>query len=98
MDFDLNEEQRLLQDSVTRLLSDRYAFAARRNYAKEADGWSKDVWNQYAEMGLLGLPFDESVGGMGATGPETMLVMEAMGKVSILEPYLASIVLGGTAL
>ena len=98
MDFDLNEEQRLLQDSVTRLLSDRYAFTARRNYAKEADGWSKDVWNQYAEMGLLGLPFDESVGGMGASGTETMLVMEAMGKVSILEPYLASVVLGGTAL
>ena len=98
MDFDLNEEQRLLQDSVTRLLADHYAFTARRTYARAPEGWSKEVWAQFAEMGLLGLPFDESVGGMGATGTETMLVMEAMGKVSILEPYLASIVLGGTAL
>ena len=98
MDFDLNEEQRLLQDSVTRLLADHYAFTARRTYARAPEGWSKEVWAQFAEMGLLGLPFDESVGGMGASGTETMLVMEAMGKVSILEPYLASIVLGGTAL
>lgn len=98
MDFDLNEEQRLLQDSVSRLLADRYAFTARRLYSREPEGWSKDVWHQFAEMGLLGLPFDESVGGMGATGVETMLVMEAMGKVGVLEPFLASIVLGGTAL
>jgi alkylation response protein AidB-like acyl-CoA dehydrogenase len=75
MDFDLSEEQRLLQDSVSRLLNDRYAFQTRRAYSREPEGWSKEVWNQYAEMGLLGLPFDESVGGMGATGTEMMLVM-----------------------
>ncbi len=98
MDFSLSEEQRLLQDSVSRLLSDRYAFTARRAYAQEADGWSREMWQQYADMGLLGLPFDESVGGMGGTGVESMLVMEAFGRSVILEPYLASIVLGGTAL
>jgi len=98
MDFSLSEEQRLLQDSVSRLLSDKYAFTARRNYAKEADGWSREMWQQYADLGLLGLPFDESVGGMGATGVESMLVMEAFGRSVILEPYLASVILGGTAL
>jgi len=98
MDFELNEEQRLLQDSVSRLLSDRYDFQTRRTYSRAPEGWSKEVWSQYADMGLLGLPFDESVGGMGASGTEMMLVMEAMGKVAILEPYLASVVLGGTAL
>lgn len=97
MDFDLNEEQRLLQDSVSRLLSDRYAFTARRGFSREADGWSHEMWRQYGELGLLGLPFDESVGGMGASGVETMLVMEAFGRAAVLEPYLASVVLGGTA-
>jgi pimeloyl-CoA dehydrogenase small subunit len=98
MDFDLSEEQRLLQDSVGRLLSDHYAFTARRNFSREPDGWSHDMWRQYGELGILGLPFDESVGGMGATGVETMLVMEAFGRAAILEPYLASVVLGGTAI
>ena len=97
MDFSFSDEQRLLQDSVSRLLSDRYSFMARRGFSREADGWSRDLWRQYADMGLLGLPFDESVGGMGGTGVESMIVMEAMGRAAILEPYLASVVLGGTA-
>jgi len=98
MDFSLSEEQRLLQDSVSRLMADKYAFTARRNFAKEADGWSREMWQQYGDLGLLGLPFSEDVGGMGATGVESMLVMEAFGKAVILEPYLASIIMGGTAL
>lgn len=98
MDFSLSEEQRLLQDSVTRLLADKYAFTTRRAYAREADGWSREMWQHYADLGLLGLPFDETYGGMGASGVESMLVMEAFGRAAILEPYLASIILGGTAL
>ena len=98
MDFDLTEEQRLLRDSVERLLADRYDFAKRRNYAAEPDGWSRALWEQYAELGLLGLPFAESDGGFGGGPIEVMLVMEAFGRVLALEPYLATVVLGGTAL
>jgi pimeloyl-CoA dehydrogenase small subunit len=98
MDFDLTEEQRLLRDSVERLLADRYDFAKRRNYAAEPEGWSRGLWSQYAELGLLGLPFAESDGGFGGGPIEVMLVMEAFGRVLALEPYLATVVLGGTAL
>jgi pimeloyl-CoA dehydrogenase small subunit len=98
MDFDLSEEQRLLQQSVERLLADRYGFAQRRGYLALAEGWSRELWRQYAELGLLGLPFAEEYGGFGGGAVETMLVMQAFGRVLALEPYLASVVLCGTAL
>ena len=98
MDFDLTEEQRLLRESVERLLADHYGFDKRRAYLAEPDGWSRALWARYAELGLLGLPFAENYSGFGGGPIEVMLVMEAFGRVLALEPYLATVVLGGTAL
>ena len=95
MDFELSEEQRLLKESVERLLADRYGFEARQNYAKEPDGWSQALWKQYAELGLTALPFAEEHGGFGGGPVEVMIVMEAFGRALALEPFLASVVLGG---
>jgi pimeloyl-CoA dehydrogenase small subunit len=98
MDFTLSDEQRLLKDSVDRLLADRYAFDQRKNYLKEPHGWSTALWSQFAELGLLGLPFAEEYGGFGGGAVEIMLVMEAFGRALVAEPYLATVVLGGTAI
>ena len=95
MDFDLSEEQRLLKESVDGLLTDSYDFEQRRKYMKEKGGWSKAVWSKLAEQGLLGLPFAEEDGGFGGGGVETMIVMEALGRALVLEPYLATVVIGG---
>src|SRR6266481_224264 len=95
MDFDLSEEQRLLKESVDGLLSSSYDFDARKKYAAEKGGWSKSAWSKLAEQGLLGLPFSEDDGGFGAGPIETMIVMEALGKALVLEPYLATVVIGG---
>jgi pimeloyl-CoA dehydrogenase small subunit len=95
MDFDLSEEQRLLKDSVDGLLNSSYDFDSRKKYSKEKGGWSRSIWNKLAEQGLLGLPFSEDDGGFGAGAVETMIVMEALGKALLLEPYLATVVLGG---
>jgi pimeloyl-CoA dehydrogenase small subunit len=98
MDFDFTEEQRLLRDSVDRLLADRYTFDKRKAYLVEPEGWSRALWSQYAELGLLGLPFAERHGGFDGGGIELMLVMEGFGRALALEPYLATVVLAGTAL
>ena len=98
MDFEFTDEQRLLRDSVDRLLADHYGFAQRRGYLAEPEGWSTALWSRYAEQGLLGLPFAEEYGGFGGGPIEIMLVMEALGRVLALEPYLATVVLGGTVL
>jgi pimeloyl-CoA dehydrogenase small subunit len=95
MDFDLSEEQRLLKESIDGLLTDAYDFEARKKYMAEQGGWSKAMWGKLAEQGLLGLPFAESDGGFGAGGVETMIVMEAMGRALVLEPYLATVVIAG---
>src|SRR5580693_418257 len=95
MDFDLSEEQRLLKESVDGLLGSSYDFDARKKYMAQKGGWSKAVWGKFAEQGLLGLPFSEDEGGFGAGAIETMIVMEALGKALVLEPYLPTVVIGG---
>ena len=95
MDFDYSEEQRLLDETVRRLVKDEYEFAARKKYMAEPQGFSAAMWAKYAELGLLGLPFAEEYGGFGGGGIETMIVMEALGRGLALEPYLATVVLGG---
>ncbi len=98
MDFDLSEEQALLKQSVERLLKDRYGFEQRKAHGAEPEGWSRAAWKHYAELGLLGLPFAERHGGFGGGAVETMIVMEAMGRVLALEPYLATVILCGGCL
>jgi len=95
MDFSLSEEQRQIQEATQRLLTDRYGPEARRKYARQPEGFSREMWAAYAEQGLLGVPFAESLGGLGGGPLEVMLVMEAMGRALALEPYLATVVLGG---
>src|ERR1700745_508879 len=98
MDFDLTEERRLLKDSVDGLLTDAYEFEQRKKYMKEKGGWSRAIWSKLAEQGLLGLPFAEADGGFGAGAVETMIVMEALGRAVVLEPYLATVVIAGAFL
>jgi len=95
MDFELSEEQRLLKDSVERLCTQRYEFETRKKYMKETDGWSRDMWRQYIDLGLTALPFAEEHGGIGGGPVETMIVMEAFGRALALEPYFATVVMGG---
>jgi pimeloyl-CoA dehydrogenase small subunit len=95
MDFDLSEEQRMLKESVDRLVAERYSFEQRKAYGKEAGGWNRDLWKQYADMGLLSVPFEEKYGGFGGGAVETMIVMEAFGRGLVLEPYFATVVLAG---
>lgn len=95
MDFELSDDQRMLKDSVERLLSEHYDFAQRNSCLTTDLGWSRPQWARFAEMGLLALPFAESDGGFGGGPVEMMIVMEAMGGALTLEPYFATIVLGG---
>lgn len=98
MDFEPSDDQRLLVESVSRMLSDTYSFAQRKGYMALPEGYSPAVWSQFAEQGLLGLPFAEEYGGFGGTAQEVMLVMQAFGRVLVLEPFLPTVVLAGTAL
>jgi alkylation response protein AidB-like acyl-CoA dehydrogenase len=98
MDFEPSDDQRLLVESVSRMLSGTYSFAQRKGYMASPDGYSTSVWSQFAEQGLLGLPFAEEYGGFGGSAQEVMLVMQEFGRVLVLEPFFPTVVLAGTAL
>jgi pimeloyl-CoA dehydrogenase small subunit len=95
MDFDLNDDQRMLKDSVDRVIADKYGFDQRRGFIAAPEGWSRAMWSQFAELGLLGLPFSEEQGGFGGGPVETMIVAESFGRALVVEPYFATVVLGG---
>ena len=98
MNFELSEEQQLLQDSVARFVADHYSLDARRKLADSSKGYSDDHWKQFAELGWLALPFSEEDGGLGGTVIDALVVMEQFGKGLILEPYFATVILGGGVL
>lgn len=94
MDLSLSEEQRLLGDAAGRFVADRYTLEARRTIVQSREGFSRDVWREFAELGWLGLSVPEEFGGLGAGAVETGLVMEALGRALVVEPYLATAVIG----
>jgi len=96
MNFDYNEEQRLLADSVRRFLAKDYDFERRRQIVASEQGWSASAWSTFAEMGLTGLPFPAEHGGFGGGAVDLMGVMEAFGEALVVEPYLATL-MGGLA-
>jgi alkylation response protein AidB-like acyl-CoA dehydrogenase len=95
MNFELSEEQKLIQDSVARFVQDNYELEARRTLSEKNPGFSREHWSAMAELGWLALPFAEADGGFGGNQIDVMVVMEQFGKGLVLEPYLASIVMGG---
>ena len=98
MDFNFTEEQQLLQDTVRRFVDKDYSFEARRKIITTPLGWSEKVWQQFADLGILGIPFAEEFGGLDGNGVDTMVVMNVFGRGLVVEPYLATVVLGGTAI
>lgn len=95
MDFDLSEEQSLLQHTIAKMLGRVYSVKQRAAYLRSEEGWSREVWSGLADLGVLGLPFSETDGGYGGGPIETMLVAEQLGRVLALEPWLATVVIGG---
>jgi pimeloyl-CoA dehydrogenase small subunit len=96
MDFNFTEEQSMLRDTVGSYLADNYSFDQRRAMLSREPGWSPAVWKAFAEeLGILGAPFAEDMGGLGGGPVENMIVMEEMGKALVVEPYLGTVVIGG---
>ena len=98
MNFSFTEEQQLLRESVDRLVGAEYPFEVRREIAASEVGFSRDLWSTFAELGWLGLGIPEDAGGVGGGPVETAVVMEGLGAGLVVEPYLATVVIGGALL
>ncbi|MBF6194968.1 acyl-CoA dehydrogenase family protein [Nocardia implantans] len=95
MDFDLTDEQVMLRDTVRDLLARNYDAESRLKVVDSELGWSRDVWRQLAELGVLGLSFAEEDGGVGAGPVETMVVLEEVGRRLAPEPILDAVLVPG---
>ncbi len=96
MDFTYDEEQDALRDAVRGLVGKAYSdYENRRQTVAEDPGFDEKMWSRMAEMGLLGLPFAEEDGGVGAGPVEIGIVCQELGRVIAPEPYLVSVVLAG---
>ncbi len=91
MNFELDQDQQMLADSLRRFLAEQYDFESRRKIIASAEGYSQDIWAAFAETGLLGLPFSEADGGFGGTAVGLMSVMETLGEALVVEPFLPTV-------
>ena len=92
MDFNYSDEQQMLADTVARFVADSYSLETRRKLAASELGFSARYWQEFAELGLLGLNVPEEAGGMNGTPVETMIVMHEFGRGLVLEPFLSTAV------
>ncbi len=95
MDFNYSNEQIAMQETLRRFIEREYGFERRRELIRSALGFSAEAWSQYAELGLLSLPFPEEFGGLGGTAVDMMLAMELIGRGLVLEPVLSTVVMAG---
>jgi alkylation response protein AidB-like acyl-CoA dehydrogenase len=99
MDFSYTETQDMIRDTLARFLADTYDFDKRGKMIASDTGRDPGIWQALAqELGMLGAPFSEDHGGLGGGALENAIIMEELGKVIAIEPYLQTVVIGGGAL
>lgn len=91
MDFNLTQEQTQLSDTLRRWTEKEYDFETRREIIASHEGVSQKAWSGLADLGLMALPVPEALDGFGASGPDMFVVMQALGKGLVIEPYLATV-------
>lgn len=95
MNFEYNEDQLVLKDSVSKYLQDNYEFESRQKIVNSNEPFSSQIWSECADLGWLYMPFTEQQGGIGGTPVDTMLLFEELGRFLVIEPFLETMVLVG---
>ncbi len=95
MDLSFSEEQILIKESVEKFIEKDYDFDTRGKLLETEEGFSRENWKNFADLGWLGVAFPEEYDGFGGGATETMLVMEAFGAGMVLEPYVSTVIVGG---
>lgn len=95
MDLRYATEHVILRESAEKFLAERYDYRTVQKIAASETGWDREIWGEFAKLGWLGLPFAPEDGGNGGGAVELAILMEAFGKHLLIEPYLATVVLGG---
>ncbi|MBY8974515.1 acyl-CoA dehydrogenase family protein [Rhodobacteraceae bacterium NNCM2] len=98
MDFSLSDERRMLKETAERYLLDTYPIETRHKVAAMDGGYDPEQWKQMADLGLVGALLSPEAGGYGGTGEDIALVFEVLGRSLVVEPFLATAILGAAPL
>jgi alkylation response protein AidB-like acyl-CoA dehydrogenase len=91
MNFEHNDDRRMLADSLNRFVTEQYGFAHRDRIAHGDAGMCPQMWRRFAELGVIGALFSEADGGFGGAGFDILVVFEALGRGLVVEPFLATV-------
>ena len=94
MDFQHTEDRRMLADTLNRFITEQYGFTTRDTIARSTEGFSAEMWQRFAELGVIGALFDEADGGFGGAGFDVAVVFEALGRGLVVEPFLDTLIVG----
>ncbi|WNC90989.1 acyl-CoA dehydrogenase [Paraburkholderia sp. FT54] len=94
MNFQHTEDRRMLADTLNRFVVEQYGFTTRDRIAQSAEGFSRDLWHRFAELGIIGALFDEADGGFGGGGFDIAVVFESLGRGLVVEPFLDTLIVG----
>jgi alkylation response protein AidB-like acyl-CoA dehydrogenase len=94
MNFQHTEDRRMLADSLNRFTAEQYGFNVRDRIARSEEGYSRDMWRRFCELGIIGAFFDEATGGFGGDGFDIAVVFEALGRGLVVEPFLDALIVG----
>ncbi|MFK7897179.1 MAG: acyl-CoA dehydrogenase family protein [Myxococcota bacterium] len=100
MELVLNEDQELIAKTALDFVEENSPISRFRELrdSGEERGYSAKLFQEMAELGWAGIPFDEEVGGAGMGLAELCLIVEALGRKLAPEPFLGSVAMGGSAL
>ena len=87
MDYTFTQEQKMIADSVGRLLKSDYDFQKRCHWLDNNQRFQPGIWKKFAELGLLAMPFEASYGGLDASIQDMSVIVGEMGKSLVLEPF-----------
>lgn len=96
MDFELSDEQKMLADAAQRYVREECSLEAHRAASATPEGFSRQHWQQFAEMGWLALAIPEDAGGLGGSEEDIAVLMEHLGGGLVVEPIVDTTVLCGT--
>jgi alkylation response protein AidB-like acyl-CoA dehydrogenase len=96
----LNDDQSMLQDTARDFMAGEAPVAHLREFRDKncKDGFSHDLWKQFAEMGFTGMLVGEEDGGLGLGHVEAGIVLEEIGRNLTPSPFLTTSVAGVEAL
>jgi len=96
VNFDLSEEQQMIVDTVAKWVEVQSPVERFRKCREDDRTWDRETWAAMGEYGWLGVCYDEDIGGFGGDFLDAALILEQLGRGLVPEPYIPSVVMGGS--